>query len=244
MHITLIPDTLFHIGSMPITSSLLMSWIVVASVLFFIFVLRSKLKTVPKGLQNLSEIIVEFFIDTITGVFGDRKLALKWFPFLFTIFVFVLFSNWIGILPGVGSVLFHTEHGEVPFLRSATADLNTTFALATISIMAIEIAGIYALGFFRYFKRFLNLKSPMEFFIGLIELISEFSKFIAFSFRLFGNIFGGKVVLTIIIFLVPVLLPIPFYGFEVFVGLLQAFILSLLTAVFIKIATTDLTAEH
>lgn len=244
MHITLIPDTLFHIGSMPITNSLIMSWITVLAIFIFIFVLRKKLSNVPKGMQNIFEIVVEFFIDTITGVFGDRKLALKWFPFLFTIFMFVLFSNWLGILPGVGSILIHAEEGEVPLLRSATADLNTTFALSTLSMIAIEAAGIFALGFFRYFKRFFHLKSPIEFFIGLIELISEFSKFIAFSFRLFGNIFGGKVVLTIIIFLVPALLPVPFYAFEVFVGLLQAFILALLTAVFIKIATTDLTEAH
>jgi len=244
LHISLIPETIFHIGILPVTNTLLMGWLAVLVLVAFTFILRKKLREVPRGAQNVFEAGIDFFLETLEGVFGSKTQALKFFPLIFTIFLFVLTANWLGVVPGVGSIMIENGHGAVPLFRSATADLNTTFALATVSVLVIQFMGIYTLGFFRYAKRFVNLKGPMKFFIGLIELVSEFSKFIAFSFRLFGNIFGGKVLLTIMIFLVPLLLPLPFYAFEIFVGAIQAVIFSLLTAVFIKVATMDLAAEH
>jgi len=134
----------------------------------------------------------------------------------------------------------HAEHAEnervlVPFYRVPASDLNFTLALALIAFTVVELAGIQALGL-GYLSKFFSLKSPMAFFVGLIELLSEFARIISFSFRLFGNLFAGQVILFIMPFLVPFLLVLPFYGYELFVGIIQGFIFAILTLVFMSIA--------
>lgn len=124
----------------------------------------------------------------------------------------------------------------VPYLRAGTADLNTTLALGMISIFMTQVFGVQYLGL-KYFSKFFNFSSPIMFFVGILELISEFAKIISFAFRLFGNIFAGEVLLVVISFLVGLLLPIPFYGLEIFVGLIQALVFSMLTNVFFNMAT-------
>lgn len=124
----------------------------------------------------------------------------------------------------------------VPILRPGTADLNTTLALGIISVALTQVFGVSALGL-AYFKKFINFSSPIMFFVGILEIISEFAKIISFAFRLFGNIFAGEVLLVVISFLVPVIVPMPFYGLEIFVGFIQALVFSLLSLVFFNMAT-------
>ncbi|MDQ4079082.1 MAG: F0F1 ATP synthase subunit A [Chloroflexota bacterium] len=131
----------------------------------------------------------------------------------------------------------------VPFLRASATDLNFTFALALISMFMVQVYGIQALGG-SYFTKFINFSGPMDFFVGLIELISEFAKIISFAFRLFGNIFGGQVLLFVMAFLVPWLLPVPFYALEIFVGFIQAFVFAMLTLVFFAVAVIPHHGEH
>jgi F-type H+-transporting ATPase subunit a len=155
-----------------------------------------------------------------------------------TMFLLVLFQNWFGLLPiteGVGSV--PSGGGEiVPYLYSPATDLNFTLALALIAFIGIEFFGVATMGVLKYAGKFITFKSPMKFVIGLIELISELARIITFSFRLFGNIFAGKVLILVIMFFVPLFLPIPFLAFETFVGFIQAVIFALLTLFFTKIA--------
>ena len=166
-----------------------------------------------------------------------------------TLFIFIIFLNWFGLLPGVGTIGFYEiEEGHevaekvfVPLFRAGSADLNTTLALALISVVSIQISGIKTLGK-EYIGRFFNFKNPIYFFVGILELISEFSKIISFAFRLFGNIFAGEVLLTVIAFLIPVIAPLPFLGLELFVGFIQALVFSMLTSVFLSLATTK--SEH
>lgn len=134
----------------------------------------------------------------------------------------------------------HGGHAEnervlVPFYRVPASDLNFTLALALIAFVVIEFAGFNALGL-GYLKKFFSFKSPLAFFVGLIELLSEFARIISFSFRLFGNLFAGQVVLFIMPFLVPFLLVMPFYGLELFIGIIQGFVFAMLTLVFMSIA--------
>lgn len=124
----------------------------------------------------------------------------------------------------------------VPFFRAGTADLNTTLALAVISVVATQALGIGALGA-SYFKKYLNFSSPIMFFVGILETILETAKIVSFAFRLFGNIFAGEVLLTVMMFLVPIIIPMPFYGLEIFVGLIQGLVFSMLTLVFFNLAT-------
>lgn len=131
-----------------------------------------------------------------------------------------------------------TEHGStfVPIFRAGTADLNTTLALALISVIATQVIGFKYLSF-GYFKKFFNFKNPIFFFVGILELISEVAKIISFAFRLFGNIFAGEVLLVVIAFLIPLLAPIPFLGLEIFVGAIQALVFMMLSLVFMSMAT-------
>ncbi|KXK11271.1 MAG: ATP synthase subunit a [Microgenomates bacterium OLB23] len=144
----------------------------------------------------------------------------------------------------------HTEaseekpHGKIPLLRGATADLNTTIALALVAFFMIQYYGFSELGFVGYAKKFINISNPINFFIGILELVSEFSKILSFAFRLFGNIFAGEVLLGVIAFLVPILASFPFLIMEVFVGLVQALVFSMLTGVFISSAVASHDDHH
>ncbi len=196
---------------------------------------------VPGGMQNVIEVVVELLRDMITGVTGNDKQTRKFFPIVATIFLFVLLSNWLGLIPGVGSIGLMEVGPEgtiiIPLFRAGSADLNFTLALAIASVFAAQYFGIAALGIVKYSKKFINLKDPIKFFVGILELIGETAKLISFSFRLFGNVFAGEVLLLVITFLVPYLVPLPFYLLEVLVGVIQAFIFSMLTLVFLKMAT-------
>ena len=175
-------------------------------------------------------------------------------------------NNWAGLIPGVGSVgifhetevAIHRENVEIfeetdavaeipeeaspsftPIFRPGSADLSFTLALAIVAILMVQFFGVRQFGGWGYFSRFLNFKNPVLFFVGLLEIISEFSKMISFSFRLFGNIFAGEVLLTVIIALAPFVAPIPFYGLEIFVGAVQALVFAMLTLVFFRMAVTE-----
>lgn len=242
MHISLAAEKIFHIGNFPITNTLLMAWVVMVILAAAAFILsRKKMELAPKGLQNIVEIFVETFLKITQSVIGEKKLSEKALPLVATFFIFILLANWMGILPGVGTIgLEKISAGEkifVPFFRSAYSDLNMTLALAIISILAVQIFGIASLGLFKYAKKFINFQSPVAFFVGILELISEFAKIISFSFRLFGNIFAGEVLLIVIAFLVPFVAPVPFMFLEIFVGFIQALVFTMLTLVFIKMAT-------
>jgi F-type H+-transporting ATPase subunit a len=159
----------------------------------------------------------------------------KAFPILASLFLFIIVANWMGLLPGVGTVGFYEGERFVPLLRGATADLNTTIALAIIAFFAIQYFGFSTLGV-QYSKRFLNFSNPIMFFVGLLEIVSDLSKVISFAFRLFGNIFAGEVLLAVMAFLMPFLAPMPFLIMELFIGFIQALVFSTLTAVFINVA--------
>ena len=151
----------------------------------------------------------------------------------------------MGILPGLGSIGLIEGHGQevslIPLFRSTNSDINMTLALAIISVMATQIFGISIVGFFHHVSRFISFKGPLDFFTGILELIAEIAKVISFSFRLFGNIFAGEVLLMVIFFLVPIIVPLPFLFLEIFVGFIQALVFSMLTLVFLTVATSK---EH
>ena len=239
---SLASETIAEIAGFPIRNSMLMGWMAIALLLIVAFFFRKKGgKIIPRGFQNFIEAIVEGLFEFFDTVTQDREQTKKFFPMVATIFLFVLTSNWMGILPGVGSIGFYEGSTFVPYFRSAYADVNMTLALAIISVVVTQIYGIWSLGFFHYAgKFFINpFKDFIGSFVGILELVSEFAKMISFTFRLFGNIFAGEILLTVISFLAPYIAPLPFYGLEIFVGLVQALVFSLLTLVFMKMAVTS-----
>ena len=160
--------------------------------------------------------------------------------------LFILLSNWLGLIPGVGTFGMEAEHHGhhvfVPFLRAPASDLNTTLAFAIISVSITNIFGIAAIGFAKHIGKFVSFKSPIAFFVGILEGVAEIAKILSFSFRLFGNVFAGEVLLVVVASLIPYIAPLPFLGLEVFVGFIQALVFSMLTLIFIKVAITQ--TEH
>lgn len=247
--VSLAAEPVAHIGSFPITNTLIMSLVSIGVLAAVAVKVSKKVRDVPKGLQNVVESMIDGALNLMDGVTGSRQESLRFFPFVFTFFIFILTSNWLGLLPGIGPITVKaTEHGRdimVPLFRSTNADLNVTVALALISFFTIQTFGIITITATKYAKKFINLsKNPINTFVGLIELIGEFSKIISLSFRLFGNVFAGEVLLVVIASLVPFVLPLPFMFIELFVGFIQAFIFAILTLVFLKVATTEMEHGH
>lgn len=247
-HIEIAAEKIFRIGSFAITNTLITSWVVVALLVAAAFVIHRRIATVPGGLQNVFEFFVEQFVALMQGVLGSRATAEKYFPIVGTVFIFILVSNWLGIMPGIGSVgFFEVVDGHerfTPLFRSAASDLNVTLALATVTVFIIHALGIGAVGFKAHISKFISFRGPIEFFVGILELISEFAKIISFSFRLFGNIFAGEVLLVVTGFLMPFGGPLPFLMLEIFVGFVQALVFAMLATVFISIAVAHHGAEE
>ncbi len=237
IHIALAPSILGHIGSFPITSTLLTSWLVVFALVAFAVIFNRTLKLVPGRGQVAVEFTVGFIYDYIKETLDDSEvLTRRYFPLIMTIFIYILASDLISLLPFVGHVI---TLRDMPLFYPVNTDLNVTLALAVIAFITIEFAGITVLGVFRYAGKFVNLHSILGFIIGIIELISEVARLITFSFRLFGNIFAGKVLILLALAFIPYLLPVPLLVYEVFVGVIQAAIFALLTLFFIKIAVSE-----
>ncbi|MEX0913163.1 MAG: F0F1 ATP synthase subunit A [Candidatus Paceibacterota bacterium] len=248
LSIHLAPDIVTTVFGVPITSTLLTVWLTMLLLVGLAFLVKKNLSMQPGKLQNFFEMVIGGAFNYISDVLESKQLAHRFFPLIMTIFLFILTMNWVGLLPGVDSIGVYKEaesHGEVvnkliPFFHPPATDLNITIAFALVAFVAIELAGVTLLGLFKYAGKFINFRSPLAFVIGLIELLSELARLISFSFRLFGNIFAGKTLLMVVMFLAtPYLLPVPLIAYELFVGFIQAFIFAILTLFFIKIAIEE-----
>ncbi|MBP9711168.1 MAG: F0F1 ATP synthase subunit A [Candidatus Pacebacteria bacterium] len=236
LHIALGAERLGELYGIPITNALLAGWIVTIFLVLVAVLVGRRVRLIPGRVQNVFELIFDFMLGYMETVLGSRALAIRYFPLISTLFLFILFSNLFHFLPFISAITY-TEHGHTAhLLRASTTDLNFTLALAIVAVISIEVAGIAALGFFRYGSKFINFSSPLNFVVGIIELVSELSRFISFSFRLFGNIFAGEVLLAVIALFVPYLLPVPLMAFELFVAFIQATVFAMLTLFFIKLA--------
>ncbi len=232
VNISIVPEAIGHIGSLPITNTLLTSWLVVAALSVGAILFKKTLREIPGKLQSAVEIFFETLIDFFESVAGGRAEAERFLPIVGTIFIFVLTANWAGLIPGLGAIGLHESDGAfVPLFRSVNSDLNMTLALAIIAVTLSHIFGIIFVGMKHHLGKFISFKSPITFFVGILELVSEFAKILSFTFRLFGNVFAGEVLLTIVAFLVPYLAPVPFLGLELFVGVIQALIFATLALV-------------
>ena len=263
--ITLFAEPIFHFGNFTITNALLTSWVAVLIILVLSFILRSKLREIPGKFQNTFELMLEGALSLCDQVTNDRDLSIKILPVAISAFFFILVSNWLGITPlgGFGIVEKSSEGLTfVPFLRGATADINTTLALSVIAVIGSNLFGVFSIGIWKTFNKYVNVKvlgeiftkirheptiilvAPITFFVGLIEVVGEFAKVASLSFRLFGNVFAGEVLLASIAALVAYIVPIPFLFLELLVGFIQALIFSILLVVYFTIAASDHDSEH
>lgn len=305
LHISIAAEKVFAIAGFPVTNSLLTTWLVMVILLTLAYLGTRNITMVPSNGQSIWEMLIGGLYDFFKAVTGEHiKLV---YPVLLSLFIFIITANWVGLLPGVGTIGFNrqpetastvksddietnsqqsettntspslhestasttpsetttnerttvsasaegagksapeaTHEGPefVPLLRGTTADINATLALALSAVLAIQYFGFKTAGKY-YTMRFINLRDPINFFLGILEIISEMSKVISFAFRLFGNIFAGEVLLSVMAFLMPFIAPLPFLMLELFVGFIQALVFSMLTAVFLNVAISH--GEH
>ncbi|MDE1924656.1 MAG: F0F1 ATP synthase subunit A [Patescibacteria group bacterium] len=245
LKISLAAERLFILWGIPVTNSLLTAWCVIVLLVIVGYFVGRNPQLIPGKVQAAFEWLFEFVLNYMEETLGSRELAVRFFPLIVTIFFFILASNLLEFLPFFGSVGLYQNGALVPLFRSSSTDLNTTLALALIAYFVIELTGVVMLGFLRYGSKFVNFKGgALGFLIGIIEFISNLARLISFSFRLFGNIFAGEVLIVVVISFLPLVLPVPLMLFETFVGLVQAAIFALLTLVFIKIAISEPHGEH
>ena len=292
------------VGGFHITNTMIATWLAIIVLLLFTLIVRRKLSEVPGRLQGMIELVMEFFLGLTESIAGPERAA-RFFPLVMTIFIFIVTANWMGILPGFGTigriesveeVVHHLEKAEggeidktrtkvhifdgdgrvgilgfgsiddqltlaefeeqgagdgkqagilVPYLRSANTDLNMTLAIALVAMFMVHMWAFRALGILGHLGKFINFKDgPIGLFVGVLEAISEFARIISFTFRLFGNMFAGEVLLVAMAFLLPFIGIVPFLGLELFVGVIQAFIFAMLILVFAAAATVSHQVEE
>lgn len=248
IHVSVSAEPIFNLGNFEVTNSMLASLGVSLLLVGLAYWLSKNLEKTkrPKGIQNAVEMVIEALYNLTLSIAGERKTR-EFFPVIATLFIYILFANWLELLPGLGTIgLMSTHQGKEifsPFIRPPSADINATLGLALFSVVGSQVVGYKYLKL-EYFKRFFNFRHPGRFILGLLELVSELSRIISFSFRLFGNIFAGEVLLTVSLALLPFLAPLPFLGLEIFIGLIQAFVFAILTLVFWNMATVTHNQEH
>lgn len=263
-HVQLAAEPIFHIGGFTVTNTLIASWITIVALAAFAWAVTRRIRLIPSRLQSLVEFGLEWMLNFCVDVAGERN-GRRFFPVITTIFLFVMANAWLSLIPGFGSITWTAvEHGEThvfPLLRGANTDINFPLALALVSFVFVEYIGISQVGGIRYFAKFVRLgglgrglgqllrgrvksgfgtlfMGAIEAFVGVLETISEIVRIVSFTFRLFGNMIGGEILILTMLFLMPFLLAVPFYGLEMLVGLIQALIFGGLTLVFAAAAAT------
>jgi len=256
MHIpTLAPDTLATIGGLAITNTMVNAWIALLIFLVLGIIVSRSVSLRPKKLQNFIEYFLEILLGYFDQVTGDRKKTMRFLPIVGSVFFFILLSNWLGLIPGTGSITW----GGKMLLRPANTDLNLTVAMALTSVIISHLFGLVTVGVFTHLNKFIQIgtfvkslrKGPIAIFtaiielaVGVLEMISEMAKVLSLSLRLFGNIFAGEVLMTVMSSLVGLLVPTPFMLLELLVGLIQAAVFTMLTLVYLTVLTTAPHAEE
>ncbi len=256
-HPELPAEVVFHIFGFPITNSVIAAWVTIMFLVVFSYAVTRRMKLIPGRLQAAFEFLLGWLYNLCTSVAGEEN-GRKFFPIVTTMFLFVGFNAWLGLLPGFGSITVHTIEGEVHLLRPANTDINMPLALALVSFVFVEFTGIRRLGA-GYLKKFINVKEfksglsqvfrgnmksgflglftgGINIFTGLLEGFTEFIRIVSLTFRLFGNMTAGEILLLVVAFLIPWLFSVPFYGLELLIGYIQALIFAGLTLIFVTLA--------
>jgi len=254
-HIELPSEALFKVAGFPITNTLIASWLTVIVLAIVFYVCTRKTKLIPGKLQNLAEIAVETLLNFVESAAGEKHSRLL-FPAVATIFIYVITNAYLAMLPFFGTILVTGQEGTaVSLFRSANTDINVPLSIAIMSFIFVEFWGMKSLGAFRYLREFFNFGQIgrgikelftgkirpaitnigfgfINLFVGLLEVFSHLIRIVSFTFRLFGNMTAGEILVLVSAFLIPFVFTIPFYGLELLIGFIQALIFAGLTLVF------------
>lgn len=237
LDISLAPEILFRIGNFPVTNTLLWSYILSVFLITLTLLVRFKMRKVPGRLQSFFELLIEEGMKLMANTLGSKKKAKRAFPLVFTMFFFILAANLATFIPGQAAFKIHTATGDAPLFRAIMSDYGMVFVLTLISIITTQIVAIAVHGPFGYIGKFISFKSPLAFVLGLMDIIGELAKILSLSFRLFGNMFAGEVLGSVMLFLAPFFVPLPFAFLGLITAVIQAFVFSLLTLIFISMAS-------
>ena len=255
-------ETVFHLFGLPITNGIIGGWLTVVVLVVVSLVITRRMKIVPGRLQAAFEFLLGWLYDLCQGIAGEEN-GRRFFPFIATIFLFVAFNAWLSLIPGFGSIKIYLHGHEMELFRGANTDINTPLAIALVSFVFVEYYGLKTIGI-RYLRKFVNVSGffrsvaqafrgkfslmgmfsgLVDIFVGILETLSELIRIVSFTFRLFGNMTAGEILLLVTAFLIPWFLALPFYGLEMLVGFVQALIFSGLTLVFVTMAVAPHEAE-
>ena len=254
-HVELPSEGVLEVAGFAITNTLLASWLTVIVLAIIFYVCTRKMKLIPGRLQNLAETAVEALLSFVKSAAGEKHARLL-FPVVATIFIYVLTNAYLALLPFFSTIMVTGQEGTaVPLFRAANTDINVTLSIAVMSFIFVEFWGMKSLGAFRYLGEFFNVGQLgrgikelfkgkirpaisniafgfINLFVGLLEVFSHLIRIISFTFRLFGNMTAGEILLLVSAFLIPLVFSIPFYGLELLIGFIQALIFAGLTLVF------------
>ncbi len=237
LNISLAPNILFEIGSFPVTNTFFWSLVIGLFLIILTFFVRARLKLVPGGLQNIIEFLLESGYSFVKSVIGTERKTRRIFPLVFTMFIFTLVANLAVYIPGQAALTLRRGGEIIPVFRAVMSDYGMVFIMTLITFLATQIVAIIIHGPFGYLGKFINLKGPLQFFLGLMDLVGELAKVISLSFRLFGNIFAGEVLGAVMLFLAPFFIPLPFMFLGILTAIVQAFVFAVLTLVFVTMAS-------
>ena len=256
-HPELPAEEVFSIFGFPITNSIIAAWITIIVLVGFSYAVTHRMKLIPSRLQAAFEFLLGWLYDLCVSVASEEN-GRRFFPIVATIFLFVGFNAWLALIPGYGSILVHTGGHEVHLLKPANTDINMPIALALIPFFFVMYYGIKTAGI-SFFRQYFNfgpffssigrifkgkfnitdiIAGVIHAFVGLVEFLSLFIRVISLTFRLFGNMTAGEILLLVAIFLIPWLFALPFYGLELLIGFIQAIIFGGLTLIFLTMAVT------
>jgi F-type H+-transporting ATPase subunit a len=254
-HVALPSEVLFEIGGFPVTNTLIASWLTIIVLVSVFYVCTRRMKLIPGKLQNLAEMAVETLLNFVESTAGAKHSRLL-FPAIATIFIYVITNAYLALLPFFGTIVVTGQEGEfVPLLRGANTDINVPLSIAVMSFIFVETWGMKSVGTLRYLGEFFNFRQIgrgvkelfrgkirpavtnigfgfINLFVGLLEVFSHLIRMVSFTFRLFGNMTAGEILLLVSAFLIPFVFTIPFYGLELLIGFIQALIFAGLTLVF------------
>ncbi len=234
------PGGVLQIGGLTITNSILYGWICIVAIVVLLVWVARRITVKPKGgLAQFIEYGVEFISNLVTNAFDDKKVARKYVPYFVTLFFFILLNTWLGLLPVVGEGF---RAGENPLFRPFTGDLNSTFAMAAVTMAVVYVASVRESGgILKYLRHFFvgSPRNPLYFTIGLLEMFTDLTRVISLSLRLFLNVAIGEMVIAVFSYLGHVLAPVsalPFTLIELGVGALQSYIFVILSVMYLAIA--------
>ncbi len=266
-HVILPAEGIIHLSFFTITNTLLASWLTIVVLAVGFYFCTRKMKLIPGRAQAFAEFIVESLLNFIEGAAGQKNARVL-FPIVATIFLYVITNAYLALVPVFGTIgVEEGGHAIIPILRSANTDINVPLSIAIISFIAVEYWGFKTIGVLHYINSFFNVGQIrsgfadlfrgkikpaisgiflglINLFVGCLEVLSHFIRVVSFTFRLFGNMTAGEILLLVISFLVPFVVAIPFYGLELLIGFIQALIFAGLTLVFGVIALTPHSEEE